>query len=500
MTEKIPLSKDPLGLSQNWGIDEHDQTHIAALIGLQNVLETSCLRQGIRRDQLLSELLRDLNHQRLIPLLAILPRGWRMAPAYLPERLRGIAALLGDGLLSPLLLAALADDLQHLIPPRESQQPNAIERWRQESIALEPGHDIALPNDLNSCQALANRQLPSTAGTTQHEKGKGACPPPLKERLAALGNALVWHNEGLAMIQNKSSQRMNKILAQVLNRLAANRLPAQWKPSEAFVFEGLPSGQSLIDLLINQGWQCRGRIRASVASFGLGASQPVESGGWRQIPLAVPYRTGLEDEHNQEILALLPHCSFEMELKPQKGDSFLLQYYQGIEGVNGWAAMNDLHRPWQNDRHNGTVAYPGEPFTGQRLSDAMEFTELMAAVHNLAASTDHLHLGGYGALGYCIDSTALLEHGLNGSSSLFPITLGGLWRERLRRSLETLLGQGFIINSSVADRYRWSLDTLPQDLCLQGSARKAARQRLVSTQPSHSPFELVRELNGETLK
>ena len=132
--------------------------------------------------------------------------------------------------------------------------------------------------------------------------------------------------------------------------------------------------------------------------------------------------------------------------------------------------------------------------------DAMEFTELMAAVHNLAASTDHLHLGGYGALGYCIDSTALLEHGLNGSSSLFPITLGGLWRERLRRSLETLLGQGFIINSSVADRYRWSLDTLPQDLCLQGSARKAASQRLVSTQPSHSPFELVRELNGETLK
>ncbi len=49
--------------------------------------------------------------------------------------------------------------------------------------------------------------------------------------------------------------------------------------------------------------------------------------------------------------------------------------------------MNDLHRPWQNDRHNGTVAYPGQPLTQQRLADAIEITELIAAVHNMEASS-----------------------------------------------------------------------------------------------------------------
>ncbi len=159
--------------------------------------------------------------------------------------------------------------------------------------------------------------------------------------------------------------------------------------------------------------------------------------------------------------------------------------------------MNDLHRPWQNDRHNGTVAYPSQPLTQQRLADAIEITELIAAVHNMEASSQKLHLGGYGALGYCIDSTALLAQCLNGSTHLFPLTLGGIWRERLRRSLDILLDQGFCINTSVVDRYRWGLDTLPQDLSLQGSARLEAMQRLLSCQPSHSPFALVRNLNGE---
>ena len=43
-----------------------------------------------------------------------------MAPVILPERLRGIAILLEDGSLSPLLLAALADGLHQLLPTSPS--------------------------------------------------------------------------------------------------------------------------------------------------------------------------------------------------------------------------------------------------------------------------------------------------------------------------------------------------------------------------------------------
>ncbi|ABM78597.1 hypothetical protein [Prochlorococcus marinus] len=493
MAEETPHSLNPLALSQSWGQDEHDDIHTAPLIALEEVLETSRLRRGISREQLLSELLRDLDHRRLIPLIGMLPRGWRIAPAVLPERLRGIATLLEDGLLSPLLLAALADDLQHLLPTPENQPPSALELWRQPSVALKPGHGVGVPSNLKNCRLLANQPITSDALFDRKQLGR----TPLGKGLTAVGSGLVWHNEGLVMLQNESSQRMNELMAQVLNCLAANRLPEALHHSEPFLFEGLSSGRQLIELLNRQGWHCCGRIRASVASFGLGASQAKGRGRWLQVPLAMPYRTGLEDDRNQEILSLLPHCSFELELQPQDNDSILLQYCQGIEGMNGWVAMNDLHRPWQNDRHNGTVAYPSQPSTQQRLADAIEITELIAAVHNVEASSQKLHLGGYGALGYCIDSTALLEQCLNGSTHLFPLTLGGIWRERLRRRLDILLDQGFCINTSVVDRYRWGLDTLPQDLNLQGSARLEAMQRLSSCQPSHSPFALVRSLNGE---
>ena len=105
-----------------------------------------------------------------------------------------------------------------------------------------------------------------------------------------------------------------------------------------------------------------------------------------QVPLAVPYRTGLLD-HGEELEALLPHCSLELELTPPDAPApTLLQYYQGTEGFNGWAAMNDLHRPWQNDRTNGSVAYPGEPIEAAQLDLALDLCDLMAAVHNSAAT------------------------------------------------------------------------------------------------------------------
>ena len=63
MAEEIPHSLNPLALSQSWGQDEHDDIHTAPLIALEEVLETSSLRRGISREQLLSELLRDLDHR-----------------------------------------------------------------------------------------------------------------------------------------------------------------------------------------------------------------------------------------------------------------------------------------------------------------------------------------------------------------------------------------------------------------------------------------------------
>lgn len=485
------MSIDPLALTPKWGREPHDQIDSAPLISLEKALEQSSLRRGIPREQFLRELLQDLNQYRLIPLLWMLPKGWRKHSAVVPERLRALASILEEGLLSPLLLATFADDLQHLIPASKEKQSHPLSRWKAIKVDLGVESSSELTSDLTSTRELVEKI------TQQMPRVKESINPIKTTKFGSLGGGITWENIGLPMLQSASAQVLNQVMAQVLNALAANRLPKELRGRDIYTFEGVSSGAELINHLINRGWQCKGRIRASVASFGLGACQNDTANGWRQIPLAVPYRTGLEDDQENELMALLPHSSFELELKSADGEMILIQYYQGTEGLNGWAALNDLHRPWQNDRHNGSVAYPGSPFKGEDLSIAINISELMGAVHNWMANMQNLHIGGYGALGFCIDSTALLSQAVTGSSMLYPLTLGGLWRERLAHSLSTLLQHGLMIETDTVDRYKSALIELPQDLYLQGQSRTEAFKRLINSQPIHSPFELVRCLNGE---
>ena len=105
------MRDDQLRLSSAWGRSADDGTGLAPLIGLDQALEQSSLRRGISREGFLRELLGDLHHQRLMPLLLMLPRRWRGQQASLPQHLRSLGSLLENNLVSPLLLATLADDL-----------------------------------------------------------------------------------------------------------------------------------------------------------------------------------------------------------------------------------------------------------------------------------------------------------------------------------------------------------------------------------------------------
>ena len=490
-----------LALSNRWGERDEDRTTLAPLVPLSAVLEASWLRRGIKREAFLGELLQGLQHRRLVPLLAMLPREWRLAPAVLPEQMRGLAALLEEGLINPTLLAALADDLQHLLPavdPDNASGTTALSRWTARHVVIpENGSRQTLPQSLQEWQELALHPAPEPAALPPTRAGSTGATD-----LRNLGAGVTWHNHGLEHLQNAGCRWANRLLAQVFNALGANRLPPSAAAAEPFRFEGVESTAALMTLLRSRGWWARARVRSSIASFGLGASTAGDDGIWLQIPLAVPYRTGLL-RHGLEIESLLPHCSLELELQPPDGaECVLLQFHQSTEGLNGWAAMNDLDRPWQNDRHNGTVAYPGEPLEADQLDLTLDLCDLMAAVHNSTAAAGQLRFGGYGALGFCIDSTALLELAVTGRSTLFPLTLGGIWRERLVEQLERLLFHGLRMASTshgieAVERYRQALEHLPDDLSLHGDAALRAEARLIRSLPRHSPFTCVRALNGE---
>ena len=484
------MADDLLGLTATWGQSAEDGTGLAPLIALDAALEQSSLRHGISRDAFLKELLSDLHHQRLIPLLLMLPRRWRGQSASLPEHLRSFGSLLENHLVSPMLLATLADDLQHMLPANSRPSAlSALDRWCQRQISISADQSLALPHTLEALWSM-------TVDASEYWPAVQENPTGTLEKISAMGGVLTWSNQGLPNAQDEPEQLRNRLFAQILNVLGSNRMQSAGNASEPFRFESVSSGRELLNHLNNQCWQCCARIRTSVASFGLGASTRMGE-QWLQIPLAVPYRTSLLDETGEEIQALMPHSSLEMELQPPRGSPLLLQYYQGVEGLNGWAALNELHRPWQNDRNNGTVAYQATELRGAQLGETLNLCELMGAVHNSEAQFSSLHMGGYGVLGFCIDSTALLEQAITGTTHLFPLTLGDRWRQRLHRQLQQQLDAGLQATDHSVNRYRLALDQLPQDLFHDNQTRPEAHRRLKASQPRHSPFALVRALNGE---
>lgn len=449
---------DPLALVEGWPCE-------VPLTSFEQALERSVFRSGLSRADWLKRLATELHKPQLMPLLWLLPRQWKLAPAQLPARLQALGGLLERSLLTPALLAALADDLPHLWPQASKGPSDAVALWSSSGGA-------ELPQKLE--QLLATTA--TAAEPLQPEQAGGQ-----------LSGGLLWHNAGLSHEQPASDRERNRVCARVLNRLGANRLNGEiWK------IDGCTSSRAWLQHLQERGWQARAQLRCNVASFGLGACLPLADGGWSQVPLGLPIRSGLLGREGQELRSLLPHSCLELELC-LNDQLFRLQYYQGTEGLCGWEALNDLQRPWQNDRHNGTVHYLGQAYQGKRLQELVDLCEVIALIHNLEARDRHLLRGGYGALGFCIDSSALIQQVMEGQCQLYPVLMGGIWRERLiQRATQHQRQAGDWLTP-----YRQALLSLPHDGSPHGAAAAAARERLLQCQPRSSPFALMQQLSSE---
>ena len=289
------MTSDPLAIVQGWPSE-------VPLIPLEQALEQSLLQSGLSRQDYIKRLAQDLHKPRLQPLLWLLPRRWRLAPAQLPQQLHGLAQLLERGLLTPSLLAVLGDEMAQLLPqPDQATTPLAM--WRGDGEThLKPWSEVV---------ALSQSDAPAD-GTGTDAKASHLAP------------GLVWNNLGLQYGQNSAQRQANGLAARWLNHAGSSLAGSQ---------DGR-GGRQLIASLQQQGWRIEARCRASVASFGLGASLHRADGPWQQVPIALPLRTGLLDSSGQEIQSLLPHSSVELELQGP-GVQLLLQFYQGTEGLCG---------------------------------------------------------------------------------------------------------------------------------------------------------------------
>ena len=183
---------DPLQLDPAW-------PSAVPLVDLETALEQSLLQSGLSRQDYIKRLVQDLHKPRLQPLLWLLPRRWRLAPAQLPQQLHGLAQLLERGLLTPSLLAVLGDEMAQLLPqPDQANTP--LERWRGAGeSSLKPWSEVV---------ALSQSDAPADAIDAE-------------AKASHLAPGLVWNNLGLHYGQNQARRQANSAAAQWLNHHAA---------------------------------------------------------------------------------------------------------------------------------------------------------------------------------------------------------------------------------------------------------------------------------------
>jgi len=235
--------------------------------------------------------------------------------------------------------------------------------------------------------------------------------------------------------EHAESQR----LADVLNRLAANRLedaatfvartapfPAQpivtvintEKPQSLMIQnDEVPMDQEarrpdeLIRLLQQTGHTVTiddARYFANFAHLHYNG-QDVMAPFWVDSGILVPH------SRRRHLLVPVSHAEYEWHIHGPRINADI-SYYFGIDGKSEWRTMDTLDQPWVLKRN-------AHEYTGAQAVEVTRLAGLMTVAYlHLHAAHPTLPFGGYYALGVCQDGVSAIEHQLTGHVTLFPNT------------------------------------------------------------------------------
>jgi hypothetical protein len=208
--------------------------------------------------------------------------------------------------------------------------------------------------------------------------------------------------------EHSESQR----LADILNRLAANRLDGVSKVNVFWNTERTPMlPEELIEDIAATGHTVTVTDTRYFANFAHlhYKGQDVMAPFWVNSQIVIPHSGG------RPLMIPVAHAEYEWHIR---GPLLYadVSYYFGIDGKSEWRTMDTLDQAWVLKRDAHT-------YTG---SDAVEVTRLAGlltvAYMHLHAAYPKLPFGGYYALGVCQDGVSAIEHKMTGKVTLFPNT------------------------------------------------------------------------------
>jgi hypothetical protein len=228
--------------------------------------------------------------------------------------------------------------------------------------------------------------------------------------------------------EHAESQR----LADVLNRLAANKLEGAEKLEAVVVgegswertFRGAETPEQLIDYLQQAGHTITVDDARYFANFGhlhysargsSGPAQDVMMPFWVDTHLIVP-NSGSLFRVPRPLLIPVSHAEYEWHIRGPLINADI-SYYFGIDGKSEWRTMDTLDQVWVMERN-------AHEYTG---AQAVEVTRLAAALTvaymHQHARRPNLLFGGYYPLGVCQDGVSAIERRMTGHVTLFPNTV-----------------------------------------------------------------------------
>ena len=148
----------------------------------------------------------------------------------------------------------------------------------------------------------------------------------------------------------------NRLLAVLMTKLSYNYYLIEQhhrfgSPKELFAVQYAGKvchfPEDLVQVLMDQGHTIEVCPRSTITTFGIAACVLEKDNSWKNIPLALFFRTGYEKRNGKPSYFSAPHGGMDLCIK---GGPFLpkcdIQFYVAIEGLCGWHSNHNVDLPW----------------------------------------------------------------------------------------------------------------------------------------------------------
>jgi hypothetical protein len=301
----------------------------------------------------------------------------------------------------------------------------------------------------------------------------------------------------------------NRLFCVLLNKLSHNYYNMEQGRKEKFtvLMEGktITSASAFVEALINSGHEIEVVPRGNFTTFGQAACVKEEDGSFTNIPIAYFLRTGYENEQAQPAHVAIPHGGMCLVINGPlvgKSEKCNIQFYMAIEGMCGWNSNHNADVPWV------VPVASTEPYRGEDTLRAVRTASLIAVTFNAIGTEMNLPFGGYGVLGVCNDTAALLDQSIRGKTNMYPLVSTGRFLMHTAKRLGILrknLLKHPDLKEEVEDILRMVAATMdiPSDLHASPSNVLNASKRYLSCQGEIAVFQIEEEskkIIGNTLK